>query len=79
MTMNEKIMFSDKQNKKDFYPLSLDNRQNKDEYVLTENDFYPPSDDRCLESYVRDIDGGDSFAEYCEYIFEICDEEGYWD
>ena len=77
--MNEKIMFSDKLNKKDYYPLSLDDKQNDDEYLLTENDFYPPSDDRILVSYLEDIDGGDNFAEYCEYIFEIYEEEDYYD
>ena len=79
MIMNEKIMFSDKLSKKDFYPLPLDKEQDSDKYFLTENDFYPPFDNRFLKSYIDDIDGGDNFAEYCEYIFEICEEEGYWD
>lgn len=77
--MNEKIMFSDRLNKKDYYPLSLDDKQNDDEYILTESDFYPPSDDRCLKSYIEDIYDGDNFAEYCEYIFEIYEEEEYWE
>lgn len=77
--MNEKIMFSDKLSKKDFYPLSIDNKQDSCEYLLTENDFYPPSDNRFLKSYIEDIDGGDNFAEYCEYIFEIYEEEGYYE
>lgn len=46
---------------------------------LTEQDFYTTSDDRYLESYVEDIDGGDNFADYCEYIFELLEEEGYYD
>jgi hypothetical protein len=46
---------------------------------LTEASFYPPSDNRYLESYVEDIDGGDNFASYCEYIFELLEEEGYYD
>ena len=46
---------------------------------LTEESFYPPSDDRHFESYVEDIDGGDNFADYCEYIFEILEEEGYYE
>ena len=46
---------------------------------LTEVDFYPPSDDRVWESYVEDIDGGDNFIDYCEYIFELLEEEGYYD
>ena len=46
---------------------------------LTEEDFYPPSDNRYLKSYVEDINGGDSFADYCEYIFELLEEEEYYD
>ena len=46
---------------------------------LTEKDFYTTSDDRYLESYVEDIDGGDNFADYCEYIFELLEEEGYYE
>ena len=42
---------------------------------LTEEDFYPPSDNRYLSSYVKDINGGDNFADYCEYIFELLEEE----
>lgn len=52
----------------------------KQQYIcLTEKDFYPPSDDRALTSYIEDIDNGDNFADYCEYIFEIYEEEDYWD
>lgn len=46
---------------------------------LTEQDFYTTSDNRYLESYVEDIDGGDNFADYCEYIFELLEEEGYYE
>lgn len=46
---------------------------------LTEVDFYPPSDNRYLKSNVRNIAGGDNFADYCEYIFELLDEEEYYD
>ena len=51
----------------------------QDDYCLSEIDFYPPSDDRVLESYVEDIDGGDNFADYCEYIFELYEEEDYYE
>ena len=47
--------------------------------VLREQDFYPPPDDRVLKSYIDDIDGGDNFADYCEYIFELLDEEDYFE
>lgn len=36
-------------------------------------------DDRVWESYVDDIDGGDNFADYCQYIFNVLEEEGYYD
>ena len=48
-------------------------------FELSEQDFYFQTDDRYLESYVEDIDGGDNFADYCEYIFELLEEEGYYD
>lgn len=46
---------------------------------ITEEGFYPPSDNRFLESYIRDIDGGDNFADYCECLFEMLEEEGHYD
>lgn len=48
-------------------------------FYLSETDFYPPSDNRYLESYVEDINGGDNFVDYCEYIFKILEEDGYYD
>lgn len=42
---------------------------------LTEEDFYPPSDERILESHVEDIEGGDNFADYAKYFFDLYDEE----
>lgn len=54
------------------------NRKIKYNDVLTEEDFYPPIDDRYLKSNVDDIYGGDNFAEYCEDIFEMLEEEDYW-
>lgn len=55
------------------------NLSQQDDYCLSEIDFYPPSDNRCLESYVEDIDNGDNFADYCEELFELLEEEGYWE
>ena len=43
--------------------------------LLTQKDFYPPEDKRCLESGVEDIKDGDNFAEYAEYYFGIYSEE----
>ena len=48
-------------------------------FELTEENFYPPSDDRVWQSYVEDIDGGDTFVDYCEDFFELLEEEGYYD
>lgn len=46
---------------------------------LTEESFYPPSDNRTWKSNVEDIDGGDNFADYCGYIFKLLEEEEYYD
>lgn len=48
-------------------------------FELTEQDFYAYSDNRVLESYVEDIDGGDNFADYCKDFFELLEEESYYD
>lgn len=52
----------------------------QDDYSL-EMDFYLPFDidNRTWKSYVEDINGGDNFADYCEYIFKILEEEEYFD
>ena len=46
---------------------------------LTGKSFYPPSDDRYLESYIEDIEDGDNFADFCVEFFELLEEEGYFD
>lgn len=46
---------------------------------LKEKDFYPPEDNRFWESYVEDIEDGDTFADYCQYIFDLLEEEGYYE
>ena len=50
----------------------------KNDFILTDADFYPPSDNRVWKSAVKDIDGGDNFADYCEEFFELLDEEEYF-
>ena len=51
------------------------------EYVfdeeLREQDFFV--DNRTWESNVRDISGGDNFADFCEEFFEMLDEEEYFE
>lgn len=46
--------------------------------VLSEKDFYPPQDNRYLQSGVDDIQGGDNFAEYTEEYYRLCEEEERW-
>lgn len=69
-------MRSNKENNKyDFSDLLQEESCN----YLSEEDFYPPSDNRYLKSYIEDINCGDNFADYCTYIFEILEEEEYYD
>lgn len=37
--------------------------------VLTEKDFYPPSDDREYVSYVDDVEEGDNFYDYAGWFY----------
>ena len=46
---------------------------------LSEQDFYPTSDNRYWQSNIMDINNGDNFAEFCEDYFELLDEEGYFE
>ena len=55
------------------------NDENKYNHILREHDFYPPTDNRTWKSNVRDIAGGDNFADFCEYFFELLDEEEYFE
>ena len=50
-----------------------------EDFYLTEIDFYPPADNRFWTSNVEDVEDGDNFADYCEYIFKLYEEEGYYD
>lgn len=56
----------------------LDELDEESDYI-TEESFYPPEDDRCVKSYIEDIDGGDNFIDYCEYIFDYLEEQGYYE
>lgn len=44
---------------------------------LNEQDLF--FDDRTWKSNVRDIYGGDNFADFCEEFFEMLDEEEYFE
>lgn len=50
-----------------------------DEFYLTESDEQFLSDDRVWISNVEDVHGGDNFADYCEYFFNLLDEEDYFE
>ena len=43
-----------------------------------EDHTYQSFDDRVLESYVEDIDGGSNFADFCKEFFLLLDKEDYW-
>ena len=53
--------------------------QHNEYHLIREQDFYPPSDNRVWKSNVRDIAGGDNFADFCESFYELLDEEDYWE
>ena len=44
-------------------------------YYLTEDDVSQSFDNRVLESYVEDIDGGDNFSDYVKYFFDTYGKE----
>lgn len=58
---------------------NFNSKKKNDNPCLTEIDFYPPPDNRVLKSNVRDVNGGDNFADYCEYFFDLLEEEDYYD
>lgn len=77
--MNDKLALYDTYDRdtfstKDYYRMDNDN-----DFGLTEIDFYPPSDDRVIKSYIEDVNCGDNFADFSEYIFSLYEDEGYWD
>ena len=63
--------------------LSLwDDEIDDEQYLYQTNNVFdnePLADNRVWESYVEDIDGGDNFADYCQYIFNALDEMEYFD
>lgn len=50
-----------------------------DDFYLTEEDFYPPSDDRVLKAGIYQIKNDVSFEEYTEYIFDLYEREKYYE
>lgn len=68
--MRNNFLYKDKIN-------SINPDEKFDDYCLTEI-FCQPYDDRVLTSNVLDIDGGDSFYDYCVDFFILLDEEEYY-
>jgi hypothetical protein len=64
--MNNEFTYEDVLEEQDYYPTEFD-------------DLFVSTDDRVWQSNVRDIKGGDNFADFCEEFFEILDEEEYWE
>lgn len=46
--------------------------------ILNETDFYPPSDDRVLTTYVEEIYENE-FYEYSEEMFNLYEDEGFYE
>lgn len=46
--------------------------------ILTDEDFYPPFDDRTIHTYMREIYNGE-FFEYAEYIYDLYESEDYYE
>lgn len=43
--------------------------------VLTEEDFYPPADERIRSCGVDDIPGGDNYVDYFNWFYETYGED----
>ena len=68
----------DNQRKTNRFNLDLQNktRKNKsDYYEITEKDFYPPEDKRAFHSGIRNISGGDNFADYFNWFYDMYEDD----
>ena len=57
------------------HSLSISNKLNNDDCELSQKDFCPPFDYRCVHSIVFDISGGDTFFWFIEELIELYEEE----
>ena len=57
----------------------MDDKLKDEKLCLKDSDFYPPSDDRVLRSYIRDVCEDNNFREYAEYIYDLYEEENYYE
>lgn len=76
--MNDNYTVDNMLDEQDFY-WSDEFTSTYDNTYLTEEDFYPPIDNRVWKSNVDDIDEEDNFVNYCSYIFELLDEYDYFE
>ena len=59
--------------------MSDNNGRFYDDKPLDEKDFYPPADNRTIQSLIEDIGEGNNFIEYAEYIYDLYESEGYYE
>lgn len=57
------------------YIIKFASSKDREYKELTEEDFYPPEDNRFLQSGLNDIPNGDNFVDYESYFFETYEEE----
>lgn len=50
-----------------------------DSSCLTDEEWYLSPDDRYWQSNIEDVEGGDNFADYCKYFFNLLEEEDYFE
>lgn len=55
--------------------IHLDN----DDTYSTDEEWYLSPDDRYWQSNIEDVEGGDTFADYCKYFFNLLEEEDYFE
>lgn len=48
------------------------------DFYLKDSDFYPPADNRTLDIHRRIYKGRD-FEEYASYIYDLYEEEGFYE
>lgn len=54
---------------------NIKNNKNQDSYILSEEDFYPPEDNRKYRSYISSVYGGDNFYDYFEWFYDMYEDE----
>lgn len=53
--------------------------ENEINIELNEESFYPPADTRTLHSLIEDIGENNNYLEYAEYIYDLYEEENYYE